>query len=94
MPVDSRLVPVDLHRAGRGPMHPGALVGLRLLFVDHRVLPVGSRLVLVDLHLHSPWLVQTGGSDKLLDKLQSTRLNKLENSDYVNNDDDVDDNEE
>ena len=61
MPVDSRPVPVDLHRAGRGPMHPGALVGHRFLFVDHRVLLDGSRQLVVDLHLQSPWLVQTGG---------------------------------
>ena len=45
LPVDFRLVLVDLHRAGRRRIHPGAFVGLRLVLVDHRVLPVDFRLV-------------------------------------------------
>ena len=49
LPQYFRLLVVDLHRPGRGRMHPGGFLGLRLWLV--------YSLALVDLHLHSPWLV-------------------------------------
>ena len=55
LPVDLRLVRVDLHCAGLTQMLPEAFVGLRLILVDHRILPVDIRLVLVELHPESPY---------------------------------------
>ena len=48
LPQYFRLVVLDFHCPGRGRMHPGG-------FLDMRIWLVYS-LALVEFHLHSPWL--------------------------------------